>query len=147
MRTHQIRTSGDDKYTTGDLVFYKRENSEQWHGAGTVIGQDGKQILVKHDSAYVRKHICRITHAINSDQNEIHRRNHDYRKNSGNNESKSSQLKYRAIEIDSSDKGLEDPLNNNNNININAINQNNDIELPLITVLMILMKNKVKLIM
>ena len=27
--TQQIRTSGDDTYTTGDLVFYKRENSEQ----------------------------------------------------------------------------------------------------------------------
>ena len=86
--THQIRTSGDDTYTTGDLVFYKRANSEQWHDLGTVIVQDGKQILVKHGSTYVRVHACRITHAINSDQNEIHRTNHNYRKNSGNNESK-----------------------------------------------------------
>ena len=33
--THQIRTSGDDTYTPGDLVFYKRGNSEQWHGPET----------------------------------------------------------------------------------------------------------------
>ena len=41
--THQVRISGYDAYTTEDLVFYKRENSEQWHGPGTVIGQDEKQ--------------------------------------------------------------------------------------------------------
>ena len=49
---------------------------------------------------------------------------------SGNNEIKSNQLKSRAIEIDSSDEELEDPLNNSN-ININAINPNNDVELPI----------------
>ena len=49
---------------------------------------------------------------------------------SGNNEIKSNQLKSRAIEIDSSDEELEDPLNNSN-ININAINPNNDTELPI----------------
>ena len=127
--THQIRTSGDDTYTIGDLVFYKRANGEQWHGPGTVIGQDGKQILVKHSFTYMRVHTCKVARAINSDQNEIHRTNHDYRKNSSNNESKSSQLKSRAIEIDSSDEELENPLNNSH-INIGAINQNNDIELP-----------------
>ena len=37
-------------------MFYKRENGEQWHGQGTDIGLDGKQILVKHDSTYVRVH-------------------------------------------------------------------------------------------
>ena len=50
-------------------------------------------------------------------------------KNSGNNESKSSQLKSRAIRFHRSDKETGDLLNNSN-ININAINQNNDIELP-----------------
>ena len=63
------------------------------------LGQDGQQILVKHGSTDVRAHTCRITCAVNSDQNEIHRTNHNYRKNFGNNESKSSQLKSRVIEI------------------------------------------------
>ena len=61
-------------------MFYKRENSEQWHGPGTVTGQDGKQILVKHGSNYVKVNTCRMKRAINSDQNKIHRTNHDYRK-------------------------------------------------------------------
>ena len=88
-------------------MFYKRENGEQWHGQGTDIGLDGKQILVKHDSTYVRVHTCRITHAIISDQNEIHRANHDYKKNSGNNQRKSSQLKSRATEIDRSEEDYQ----------------------------------------
>ena len=128
----------------------KKEKSEQWHDPGTGTGQDGKVILVKHRSTYVRVHTFRITHrdgsrtaatskmklfviivngfqpltiitkcsildvpavldpplthAINSDQNEVHRTNHNHKKNSGNNESKSSQLKSGAIEIDSSDE-------------------------------------------
>ena len=41
--TNQIRTSGDDTYTTRDLVLYKRGGSEQCHGPGTIIiGQEGK---------------------------------------------------------------------------------------------------------
>ena len=71
-----------------------------------------------------------VTHAINSDQTEIHRTNHDYRKSSGNNESKSGQLKSRAIKIESSNEELSKEPVDNSNININAINQNNDTELP-----------------
>ena len=75
-------------------------------------------------------HTCRITHAINNDQNEIQRANNDYRKNSGNNKNRSSQLKSKSIEVDSRDEELSEEPDNNSNININAINQNNDIELP-----------------
>ena len=52
-------------------MFYKRENIEQWHHAGIIIVWDRKQILVKNGSTYVRVETCRITHVINSDQNEI----------------------------------------------------------------------------
>ena len=45
-------------------MYYKRECNSQWHGPGTVIGQVGKQILVKHGSVYVSVNACRITHAI-----------------------------------------------------------------------------------
>ena len=86
--THQIRASGNDEYTTGNLVFYKRENNKQWHGPGTVRGQGGKAILVKYSSTNIRIHTCLITHAINSDQNEILRQYHNYRSNSGTNESR-----------------------------------------------------------
>ena len=111
-------------------MFYKRKNSEQWHGPGRVIGEDGKQILVKHGFTYVRVQTRRITHPINSDQNEIHRTNHDYRKNSGSNETKSSQMKSRDIAIDSSDEKLSQESVDNSNINVNVTNQNNDTESP-----------------
>ena len=86
----------------------------------------------------MRVHTCRITRAVNSDQNKIHRANHNHRKRSGNNVSKSRQLKSRAIEINSSVEEVSEEPVNNNNININAINQNNDIGYQLITMLMIL---------
>ena len=37
--------------------FTKEKNSEQWHGPGRVIGEDGKQILVKHGFTYERVHV------------------------------------------------------------------------------------------
>ena len=66
---YQTRTSGDVHYFTGDIVCCKRENNSQWYGPGTVIGHGSKQILVKHGSVYVQVHTCRITHAINNDNN------------------------------------------------------------------------------
>ena len=58
--THNVRSSGDTKYLTGDSVLFKRDNSSAWHGPGTVLGQDGQQILIKHGSYYVRAHPCRV---------------------------------------------------------------------------------------
>ena len=46
------------------------------------------------------------------------------------NESRSSQLKSRFIEIDSIDEELSEEHDNNSNIDINAINKNDDTELP-----------------
>ena len=48
------------KYFTGDIDNYKRSNGNKWKGVGTVIGQDGQQVLVKHGGSYVRVHPCRI---------------------------------------------------------------------------------------
>jgi len=58
--SHNIRTSGDVKYVTSDQVYYKRKDSDAWHGPGTVLGQDGQQVLIKHGSYYVRVHPCRV---------------------------------------------------------------------------------------
>ena len=55
---HQTRTYM--KYFTGDIVYYKGINSNEWKGPGTVIGQDGQQVLVKHGGSYVRVHPCRL---------------------------------------------------------------------------------------
>ena len=43
---HNVRTCNDIKFYQGECVYYKRNNNERWHGPGTVIGQDHKQILV-----------------------------------------------------------------------------------------------------
>ena len=43
---HNIRTSGNTKYFTGDRVCIKKD-SDRWSGPGTVLGQDGQQVLVR----------------------------------------------------------------------------------------------------
>ena len=55
----QTRTHNDVAYKTGDLVFYKR-GKNAWKGPGTVIGQEGQQILIKHSSSYIRVHPCNV---------------------------------------------------------------------------------------
>ena len=50
---YQTRTLGDVYYFTSNFFYYKRESNSQWHRPGTVIGQDGTQVLVKHGSVYV----------------------------------------------------------------------------------------------
>ena len=61
--SHNIRTSGDRKYITGDSIFFKRQCDRKWRGPAKVLGQDGQQVLIKYGSTYVRVHPCRITPA------------------------------------------------------------------------------------
>ena len=58
--SHKTRTYSNVKFFTGDIVYYKRNNSNEWKGPGTMIGQDGQQVLVKHGGSYVRIHPCRL---------------------------------------------------------------------------------------
>ena len=37
---HNIRTSGNTKYFTGDRVYIEKD-SDRWSGPGTLLGQDG----------------------------------------------------------------------------------------------------------
>ena len=60
---HNIRESDAHDVTNGDEVYYKRNGEDEWRGPGTVIGRDGKQVLVKHGGGYVRAHVCRLTRA------------------------------------------------------------------------------------
>ena len=59
---HQIRVKAQ-VFDSGDKVYYKREGQPKWHGPGTVIGQDGKTIFVRHGSIYVRVASCRMIKA------------------------------------------------------------------------------------
>ena len=42
-------------------MFYKRNDSSEWHGPGIVIGRDGKQVLVKYGGVYVRVHFHELS--------------------------------------------------------------------------------------
>ena len=61
--SHNIRTSNNQRFLNGDLVYYKRLDNPEWKGPGTVIGQDGQQVLLKHGGYLQRVHTCRIQHA------------------------------------------------------------------------------------
>ena len=60
-----IRSSPIEDLKNGDGVYFKRNGSNEWKGPGTVIGKDGKQVLVKHGGTYVRVHICRLVRPPN----------------------------------------------------------------------------------
>ena len=45
--SHNVRTSGEIKYVSGDSVYFKRPKDNSWHGPGRVLGQDGQQDHIK----------------------------------------------------------------------------------------------------
>ncbi|XP_029629926.1 uncharacterized protein LOC115207015 [Salmo trutta] len=48
------------KYETGNKVYYKRVDCQEWKGPGVVIGQDGVVIFVRHGGIIVRVHHSRL---------------------------------------------------------------------------------------
>ena len=57
-------------YTSGDMVFYKREGKEKWLGPGKVVFQDGKLVFVRHGRVFVRvspNRLCKIN-SVESDE-------------------------------------------------------------------------------
>ena len=57
---HQVRGNPSFQYSSGDLVYFKRPESDNWMGPGVVIGTENKTVLVKHGSAYIKVHPCRV---------------------------------------------------------------------------------------
>ena len=62
---HDTRSCNDVWFNTGDCVYHKQENNSIWRGLETVIGQDHKQVFVKHGSELVRVHSSRQIYADN----------------------------------------------------------------------------------
>ena len=56
---HQVRPTGN-VFQNGVLVYYKRDDSKEWKGPGSVIGQDGKVVIIRHGSSIIRAHSSRI---------------------------------------------------------------------------------------
>ena len=52
-------------FVTGDKVYYQRPDNKAWKGPGTVIGQDGVVVFVRHGGLCVRVHQIRLQRAIN----------------------------------------------------------------------------------
>lgn len=57
---HQVRPTGRT-FKNGEFVYFKRENDNEWKGPGTVIGQEGKTVIIKHGSYIVKVHVTRVT--------------------------------------------------------------------------------------
>ena len=51
----QIQSSPRE-FSTGDKIHYKRLDSQKWKGPGTVIGQDGPVVFVRHGGTLARAH-------------------------------------------------------------------------------------------
>ena len=58
----KTRTATSLIYEPGDIVYFKRENSNLWKWSGTVIGRENKQILAKYGGTYLRVHACQLQH-------------------------------------------------------------------------------------
>lgn len=43
-------------FENGDKVYFKREEKKEWKGPATVIGKDGKTLILKNGSYIVRAH-------------------------------------------------------------------------------------------
>ena len=77
-------------YQPGDLVYYKRNDSNQWKGPGTVLGCENKQILVKQGGVYIRVDASCLQHAQNSQMTSM--KENIESANSGNVENKNERL-------------------------------------------------------
>ena len=119
--SHNIKSSGDVKYVTGDSVYYKRIDSKEWHGPAKVLGQDGQQVLVKNGSNYIRVHPCCL---------QLINENPDIPKTPTTEAQENEQKHYRQLPnnkqshpvLDTSDSKDEEQENNHNNLNVETSN-------------------------
>ena len=56
---HQIRNTSE-VFSSGDSIYFKREDNLKWKGPGKGIGQDGKVIFIRYGDQLVRVPTCRL---------------------------------------------------------------------------------------
>ena len=54
------RVTTEITYDVGDIVYYKRNDSNKWEGPRKVIGKEDKQILLKHIGYYIKVNPCSL---------------------------------------------------------------------------------------
>ena len=59
----------NEYYQSGDKVYYKRPDSQQWKGPARVIGQDGVVVFLRHGGLVVRVHTSRLQKANHIEMN------------------------------------------------------------------------------
>lgn len=72
---HKVRSCNDVVIENSDKVYYKRTNNPKWKGPGCVIGQENKNILVKHGGELIRVHPASLIHvhkAVPTPPGEVH---------------------------------------------------------------------------
>ena len=57
----KTRSYADRVYCSGESVYFKRSDSNSWHGPAKVLGRDGQTYLLKNGGFYVRVHPCRMS--------------------------------------------------------------------------------------
>ena len=62
----QVRTCNDEYFDNGKRVWYKRNNSHEWHGPGVVLGRESQCIVIKHGNQYIKVHPCHITRGLDA---------------------------------------------------------------------------------
>ena len=63
----RVYESANEKYLSGDVVYFKREKEKGWTGPATVVGQLGNQVLLKHGGMLIRIHPCKIVRKDKAD--------------------------------------------------------------------------------
>ena len=58
--SHNVRTASNARFENGDKVYYKRNMNKEWFGPGVVIGQNHKEVIIKHRGYLVRVHCSRV---------------------------------------------------------------------------------------
>lgn len=61
----KVRAS-EEYYSSGDIVFYKRDGKDKWLGPGKVLYQDGRVVYIKHGGYMVRVSPNRLVKANKS---------------------------------------------------------------------------------
>ena len=56
----KVRSYADEEYCSGQKVYYRRANVKGWRGPATVLGSEGKFVLVRHGGAFYRVHPCQL---------------------------------------------------------------------------------------
>ena len=59
---HKVRSCNDAGFENGDKVYYKLNNNPKWKEPGYVIGQENKNVLVKHGGELIRVHPASLLH-------------------------------------------------------------------------------------